>query len=344
MKPSRFILLQLISFCIVASLATAQGTIFGTVRNADMSVPDSTTFYLFGFINNSDAEIRSLGTIGTGYDAGNWFDDFQNYLSEAPGAPYDYYFFNSSNSEMYHLSKSIPSNSFQQEDIVLRAGNWPSLPEQIITIPIIDSGIVIIWPKQTGLTMHIYRRHGSSQGSFFRIDDSTGSLSNSGVADSFFVDTQVDRSSSYSYLLIAEDSTGVYSPPSKIISQTSACVALGSGDSDNDRIADLCDNCPDLPNPMQIDTNMNAIGDLCEGGCCQIRGNVNGLDDFGSPVGVADLTYLVNFLFKGGPAPPCLEEGNIDAIISVTDPIDVSDLTYLINYLFKAGPPPPACP
>ena len=29
-----------------------------------------------------------------GYDAGNWFDDFQNYLTEAPGNPYDYHFFN----------------------------------------------------------------------------------------------------------------------------------------------------------------------------------------------------------------------------------------------------------
>lgn len=69
--------------------------------------------------------------------------------------------------------------------------------------------------------------------------------------------------------------------------------------------------------------------------CCQVRGNANGA----GVVNVADLTYLVNFLFKAGPPPPCLEEGDINN----SGTIIVSDLTYLVNYLFKAGAPPPAC-
>jgi hypothetical protein len=38
----------------------------------------------------------------------------------------------------------------------------------------------------------------------------------------------------------------------------------GRTDSDNDGIPDLVDNCPDLPNPDQLDEDQNGIGDLCE--------------------------------------------------------------------------------
>jgi len=80
--------------------------------------------------------------------------------------------------------------------------------------------------------------------------------------------------------------------------------------------------------------------------CCNhdgIRGNADGIIGVGGPIDVADLTYLVAYLFKNGPAPPCLEEGNVDGIVGVGGPIDVADLTYLVAYLFKSGPAPPPC-
>ena len=33
---------------------------------------------------------------------------------------------------------------------------------------------------------------------------------------------------------------------------------------DKDGIADVCDNCPDVSNSDQQDTNWNGIGDACE--------------------------------------------------------------------------------
>lgn len=73
-------------------------------------------------------------------------------------------------------------------------------------------------------------------------------------------------------------------------------------------------------------------------GCCiGIRGNVDG--DAGDKVNVSDLTYLVSYLFKGGPEPPCFEEGDVNG----HGTINVSDLTYLVSYLFKGGPAPPPC-
>ncbi len=71
--------------------------------------------------------------------------------------------------------------------------------------------------------------------------------------------------------------------------------------------------------------------------CCQgIRGNVDGAGE----VNVADLTFLVDFLFFSGPEPPCPEESDVDG----SGATNVADLTYLVEYLFFSGPPPPPCP
>jgi hypothetical protein len=67
-----------------------------------------------------------------------------------------------------------------------------------------------------------------------------------------------------------------------------------------------------------------------------LRGDVNG--DFS--VDVADVFYLINNLFAGGPAPAsaCQADANHDSAKSV------NDVFYLINYLFAGGPAPaPPC-
>jgi hypothetical protein len=110
---------------------------------------------------------------------------------------------------------------------------------------------------------------------------------------------------------------------------------------------DTCalDNCPDTANADQKDTDSNGVGDAC---CCADRGNVDDIIGVAGPVDIADLTYLVDYLFgtPSGPTPPCPEQGNIDGIVGVAGPIDIADLTYLVDYLFgtPSGPAPPACP
>jgi hypothetical protein len=53
-------------------------------------------------------------------------------------------------------------------------------------------------------------------------------------------------------------------------------------------------------------------------------------------IDVTDAIYVLNYLFKGGPAPDPLEAGdaNCDSIVDVTDAI------FILNYLFKGGPEP----
>jgi hypothetical protein len=51
---------------------------------------------------------------------------------------------------------------------------------------------------------------------------------------------------------------------------------------------------------------------------------------------VSDVVYLVNYLFKGGPAAKPYEAGEANCDGRTT----VSDVVYLVNYLFKGGPLP----
>ena len=66
-------------------------------------------------------------------------------------------------------------------------------------------------------------------------------------------------------------------------------------DTDSDTVGDLCDNCIDTPNPNQTDLNENDIGDACESMCGDADNNLL--------VNILDITYLITFLYKDGPAP-----------------------------------------
>ncbi|MGB2696604.1 MAG: hypothetical protein WBD28_01940, partial [Candidatus Zixiibacteriota bacterium] len=64
-----------------------------------------------------------------------------------------------------------------------------------------------------------------------------------------------------------------------------------------------------------------------------LRGDVNN----DSHVSIADVVYLVNFLFQSGPDPfpaPIVGDSNCD------DTVSISDAVYLVNYLFRSGPTP----
>jgi glucose/arabinose dehydrogenase len=67
-------------------------------------------------------------------------------------------------------------------------------------------------------------------------------------------------------------------------------------------------------------------------GCCTTPGDANN-DEF---VNVGDAVLVINYVFRGGPAPIC--HASADANIDCT--VNVGDAVYLISYIFKDGASP----
>lgn len=107
-------------------------------------------------------------------------------------------------------------------------------------------------------------------------------------------------------------------------------------DSDGDGIADVNDNCPDIYNPYQEDSDNDGIGDACEEFCCQIRGDVDRSGSF-DPL---DALYLVDYFWRGGPEPPCMGEADVNG----SNAVDPMDPVYLVDYFWRGGPAPVPCP
>jgi hypothetical protein len=51
---------------------------------------------------------------------------------------------------------------------------------------------------------------------------------------------------------------------------------------------------------------------------------------------IQDITFLINYLYKGGPPPMPVGAGDANC----TGIVNIQDITYLINFLYKGGPVP----
>ncbi|MEA3297197.1 MAG: T9SS type A sorting domain-containing protein [candidate division Zixibacteria bacterium] len=72
------------------------------------------------------------------------------------------------------------------------------------------------------------------------------------------------------------------------------------------------------------------LGSLAFGQNRSECGDVNG----SSEINIADVTYLLSYLFHDGPPPPDPSAADVD----LCDSIDMNDVGYFINYLFSGGP------
>jgi len=72
--------------------------------------------------------------------------------------------------------------------------------------------------------------------------------------------------------------------------------------------------------------------------CCVNRGDI---DDDGQVATIADLVFLVDYMFQGGLEPACLETANANG--AGGDIPNIEDLVYLVDFMFNGGPAPVDC-
>ncbi|MGH8015562.1 MAG: hypothetical protein ACREBV_05180, partial [Candidatus Zixiibacteriota bacterium] len=61
------------------------------------------------------------------------------------------------------------------------------------------------------------------------------------------------------------------------------------------------------------------------------------VDNNGIFQGILELTYLVDYAFRGGPVPANLMAADLDGIAGFQG---ILELTYMVDYVFRSGPPP----
>jgi hypothetical protein len=91
---------------------------------------------------------------------------------------------------------------------------------------------------------------------------------------------------------------------------------VGCVDADGDVINDDLDNCPEIYNPSQADSDNDGTGNVCDPNCP----NLDGLN----PVGLVDFAILMSNWQLSGPAV----EGDLNA----DGTVDANDLAILGDY------------
>ncbi len=103
-------------------------------------------------------------------------------------------------------------------------------------------------------------------------------------------------------------------------------LGSGSAPGDNSQVTS-----PVIPSVNGVGISANLTVAVIDS-CCDKPGDAN--NDM--KVGIGDPVYIISYIFRGGPPPPCLQEGDANG----DGTINVGDAIYLINYKMRGGPAP----
>jgi hypothetical protein len=115
-------------------------------------------------------------------------------------------------------------------------------------------------------------------------------------------------------------------------------------DSDRDGVPNFVDNCPNVPNPDQSDTDGDHIGDACDGCCVGRVGDANGSNEPEDEITLGDIMLLVDVKFISGDCSKllCIAEADVTqdggSTPNCDDHVTLGDIMTLVDFLFITGP------
>ena len=197
----------------------------------------------------------------------------------------------------------IPDNSFEQQDIVLAPADYPTPAENITSTILAGPQVQLDWPAEQDRTYHIYRRAGSSGGSFFRMDNPAGDLSDPGITGTTYIDTEVATGAGYQYILVTESTPGNYSPASEIIYvDLTSCCQGKVGD-----VNGVGGDTPTIGDVALLIDHLFISGTTPE---CLPEADVNqsgGVNPTADDISIGDISVLIDHLYISGvEIPDCL--------------------------------------
>jgi len=135
------------------------------------------------------------------------------------------------------------------------------------------------------------------------------------------LDLAVSSEFSSDVSILLNDGNGVFTPDS-VYPVGDRAYSVFAADFDDD--GDL-----DLATANYLSDDVSVLLNCLPTGDCNWDAVVN----------IADVVYLINYLFTDSPAPEPLEIGDVNC----DGAVNIADVVYLINYLFINGPPPNCC-